>query len=356
MIGHNKALRIIVFALLLFSISINNSVGQIQTNNRITKEYEKFNKTFKREVTNFPDSGISNAGLPYHISPDALPFWFYQFLSSNADTTFAIGISDPGLHPDKKLVQAINRAKGMAALLRNVKIRYSRNIYNADYLANNKGEFISKFEELYQLMPDKHTQKYAWDAVALDSTKFGETIVLIKVFSVNTEIESFFRANPYNIYCFNVEYQKSGKFELNSKVEIFNDSLFSKFNKNELTYTWSEVGKTANIRSWTDNKETIINAGYFKYKSSIDTLSSDADQSPGGNLMYGLWFGYINTLLKSIQNSIQPENLLVENVEEHYSKKFQDFSREISVIHASFKFDKIIINNNQIFVNLIINQ
>lgn len=85
-------------------------------------------------------------------------------------------------------------------------------------------------------------------------------------------------------------------------------------------------------------------------------MISDINKSSGRSLYYGLWFAYINTFLKSLQDIIKPENLLLQNVNEHYSKKFQNFSREISVIYATIELDKIYIRNNKLYVNLVINQ
>lgn len=353
---NSNIIRVTFLVVLFCFVSVLKSTGQTKTNSHIDKDYNRFKKTFKKEINILPDSGFTKIAQQYHIAPAKLPYWFFNIPEKKADTTFAIGISDPELPVDKRLVQAICRAKGMAALLRNIKIQYLRDVYNVDYLKKNKGDFLSKFEELYHLMSVKDANCFAWDTVFADTTKYGETIVLIKVFPVNHKIKNFNKAGAFNIYCFNVEYQKSEKFELNSKVEIFSDTRSSKSPYGELLYTWNEIGKTATIRSWIDNKEAIVEAGYFKYKSSNETLISDINQSSGGNLIYGLWYAYINTLLKSLQISIQPESLLVQNVDEQYSTKFQDFSREISVMHASFEINEIIIHNNKLFVNLILNQ
>lgn len=350
---NERIINIIIFIITLCVVSVFNLAGQ--TDRRIEKDYNRFKETFKKEINSLPDPGSAKINLPYHISPAKLPEWFFEFPVSNTDIFFSVGISDPGLSHDKRIAQAINRAKGMAALFANMKVKYLRNVYNAAYLEKRKEDFLSKFEELYQLTPLYLNKKLAWDTVAVDTTKFGETIVLLKIFPVKQERNPRRITDAYNIFCFNAEYQKSGQYELNSKVEIFSDSLSSENPEGELLYTWNEIGKIASIKSCYDNMKPI-QAGYYKYKSSTDSLSTEINKSLGGNLYYGLWFGYIKTLLKSVQDIIKPENLLLENVDEHYSKKFQDFSREISVMHTPIELDKIIISNNKIYVNLLINK
>ena len=351
--NNKRIINIIIIIITLFVVSVFDLAGQ--TDRRIEKDYNRFKEIFKKEINSLPNPGSDKINLPYHIAPAKLPDWFFKIPLRKADTSFAIGISDPGLSHDKRLDQAISRAKGMGALLRNVKIKYLRNVYNADYQKKREEIFLSKFEELYQFIPTNFTGQLSWDTVFIDTTKFGETIVLLKIFPVKQEVIHRRVTDAYNIFCFNTEYRKSGKFELNSKVEIFCDTLSSEIPEGELKYSWNEIGKIANIKSWHENME-IIQSGYYKYKASNDTLISDINRSPGCNLYYGLWFGYINTLLNSLQNTIKPENLLLQNVDEHYSKKFQDFSREISVMHTAIELDKILISNNKIYVNLILNQ
>lgn len=351
--NNKRIINTIIIIITLCLVSVFNLAGQ--TDRRIEEDYNRFKETFIKEINSLPTSGSAKINFPYHIAPAKLPDWFFKIPLRKADTSFAIGISDPGLSHDKRLDQAISRAKGMAVLLRNVKIKYLRNIYNADYLENRREDFLSKFEELYQLIPVNVTEQFAWDTVSVDTTKFSETIVLLKIFPAKQEVNHGRVTDAYNIFCFNTEYRKSGKFELNSKVEIFCDTLSSEIPEGELKYTWNEISKIANIKSWYDNMEPI-QSGYYKYKASNDTLISDINRSSGRSLYYGLWFGYINTLLKSLQNIIKPENLLIQNVDEHYSKKFQDFSREISVMHTAIELDKILISNNKIYVNLAFNQ
>jgi len=349
MFKNNIIIRTILLAAFFSLICILNSFGQINTNSSISDEYKKFNKTFNEEVNKQQDTGFYKSGLPYHIAPSALPNWFYNIPSPNCDTTFFIGISDPSLPSKIGLTQAIERAKGMSVLLRNTKIRYLRTVYNVDFLKKNKEEFNSKFEELYELASSENKLNYEWETVAFDSTKFGETIVLIKIFPTDTLHKKKNIADAFNIFCFNVEYQKADKFELNSKVEVIQNLIN---NERKVLYSWKEIGKIANIKSLIGVNEKNICGDYFKYKSSDKSFNSEKDFSPFVNLYYGLWYAYINSLLKTLQNSIQPENFLVQNVDEHYSKKFQDYSKEISIIYTSFEINEIIIQNNQIFVNL----
>ncbi len=351
--NNKRIINIIIVIFTIRLVSIFNLAGQ--TDRRIEKDYNRFKEIFKKEINSLPDPSSDKINFPYHIAPAKLPVWFYAIPKRKADTSFVIGISDPGLPHDKRLIQAISRAKGMAALLRNVKVKYLRNIYNADYQIKRENVFLSKFEELYQFIPANFAGQLSWDTVFVDTTKFGETIVLLKIFPVKPEVNHRRVTDAYNIFCFITEYQKSGTYELNSKVEIFCDTLSSEIPEGELKYTWNEIDKIANIKSWYDNMETI-QSGYYKYKASNDTLISDINIFSGQSLYYGLWFGYINTLLKSLQNIIKPENLLIQNVTEHYSKKFQNFSREISVMHTAIELDKIIISNNKIYVNLILKQ
>ena len=155
--------------------------------------------------------------------------------------------------------------------------------------------------------------------------------------------------SSYSIYCFNMEYESSGKFEMNSKIEVFRHQAVQ---SNIPVYTWNEIGKAAGIKAMHVDELLPVDASIFRYKSNTDSVHIYRDHLCGRKLQYGLWFGFLNSILKNIQNRLQPENIILKNVEEHYSRTFRDFTREISVINSGFNISNIYIINNEIFVDL----
>lgn len=343
-----KIIIVFLSSIFCYSVLINDLFSQ--SKGSIETEYEKLKGVYENEMENISSSPINIS--QYHISFCKLPAWFFEIPKGERDTTYSIGISDPKFPEVDRKFQAISRAMGIGALMKNLKIQMMRDVYYADDTETKSANYISKLEELYQL---RHSliEKLSWDLVSVDTTEFGEVVVLIKIYPDNNyTIEHDNKSTLFEIDCFNAEYQKNGKFDIVRNVEISITNINSHSSVGESSYSYNQINKIADIISQYDKNEIFINANHFKYKPFADSLICDISKISGGSFYYGLWFGYLSALLNTLQSIILPEHILIQNVDDYYSERFQDFSRESFAKETSLELESICIRENQIFVNL----
>jgi len=345
----SKCNNLFIISFLLHFVFIFNLHSQIESNK--IDEYNTYRTIFNNEVNNTHGIDSVPIGVPYQGPGYILPSWFLNLPKGNSDTTFSVGISDPYLPIVGRKSQAITRAIGLAALLRDTKINMMRDIYNSDYLSKTNSVYTSMFEELYIL--NQFDQEFLnWDTVSVDTTKYGEVIVLLKVFS-QLDPNYFNSINSFRIEYFNTEYLRRNKYEVNRDVEMFQNLVGQNLSANEIQYSFTQINKVFDIKSVYKNIESSIKANYYKYNTSSDSLSININNDFGEVLYYGLWFGYISATLQTIKRELIPNEVLLDNVVEQYVDSYKDFSREKFVINTSFEIKDINVCNNKIYVDII---
>jgi len=339
--------NVILFGIILFhmiSIAQDNSTGKTE------KDYQKFKETLEVEIENSKkDTTKSNFQI---LHPADLPDWLFKLPTSNQNTIYSIGISDPGMEEEKAFKLADLRAKAIIASLTHSKVTFIIDSYSNEKIAGDKDEFTTRYENLFSILSALSTSSSNFETVNQHYTSFGEAIVLVKY---NRKISKNNTDNiQLEISSYEVERQKFNKFELEEKFELTASiySALSEDKEGRCYYSFHSLNNLFEISSKYQEENYQFPYYSFKYQGqSADSLPLH-ETSINNKLNYGLWKAYIETLVQKIFDLSLASAVVIKRVGDDYTSESQDFSREVTEATKSFRINNFIVFNNRLSVEL----
>ncbi len=298
---------------------------------------------------------ISNLNAQYYVLPnwtEDLPY------SSNGNSIFAIGISDPRM-TDTILAEeiAIHRAICMAILFRETTILYTSNYFekkDEDYRWFILQEDI---EELGKFTAQGFVTDSSYKIINKHINKNGETIVLLKYSPTNNELNNFFVNGEYYKQDFELsntrahEYIRSIHFDSKWINNETKDSLSTKFRM-------TNYNGSISSEIYYNDIELSPPGYYYHYQNTLPNIVELADYNTSVKLLKGLWIAYLDSYIQSIikisknhsskMKTLQDSHIVNRN--DGISEKSQEsMARSISKNTLSFEYGGIEIYKNQLF-------
>lgn len=325
-------IRKIVSLLVVLSLFVYAS-GQVKKpgSNEVERAYESFKKDFNKElgIVDEPSAGkpASDQNLVWH-SPVKLPDWLFSHAASSQNSTFAIGISDPGLDTLIALRQARLRALAMIALANNNKVQ---NISDNYYYDQAGRKTLGKFNSFSNITGEAWFAENNVELLNMFYTTNQEMIIAISV-----------KGDPKNqkachhIRC-NIEFFQSEKsFSAGSMLLNRTMATIEETNcKNEITtFEWlqNSAGNSADITSLLNQQPLPAIAGNFKYLMPGTPKNEEPEKNGFAaefDLTSGLWNAYIHAYVSQLEN-MDVFNSQVKYLDDSFDKQFQDLTRVIS--------------------------
>ena len=309
-----------------------------------------FENLMESETERFVKNDSQNFAHKYYLIAQELPDWL--FLPNEYATTddFFIGISDPGMDSLKALELAEHRAKALLMLSRGTHIDNVSDNFMVSNGGNQRENKKSQYLDFTKLSREKILQNVDFATDKTFYTKYGEGIVLVSLHPSNKkkkdtiEVQGEFmqlaREDDYGlentVFC-KLNIRKSEEFP-------GTETVFSE-------YLYKGRGRRFNLQSFFQNDTIVFPAHPYRYESSIENLK-DSSCIISNSLSAGLWNSYINTLFSNI--SYYNKNLAanVKSSYDNYSLKNQGIIRTVSRNRLSFSLNKIIIQNNELFLKV----
>lgn len=305
------------------------SDGYAQDNN--------FKKTFEKEVTKKdPRSNamFKLAKIPW--APVELPSWFFN---PPKDGVYGVGISDPDMERKEAYEMAELRAKAMAGLFTNVRVRYIKDNY-ASMREDQRSELYTEKFDTYGRIDTR--LKGSFEIVDTLFTDYNEAVVLVKFNeskllpkeTINIEGKILFIEFTYGI-----------KSEFQNKYELTVEAFSGRKKLNDFYYNLYEVGSKYNYISKLNGKEFDAPGFYYKY-----TFPGSDKPTYCNN---GIWKEYVKRVLREMQYLAESSSFhMQESGDSHTSGKEEKLFRQTANRNYSFGLQNIVFKNDTIEVNI----
>jgi len=316
----------------------------------LDRDKEAFENLMESETERFVKKDSQNFAHKYYLIAQELPDWLFSPKEYATTDDFFIGISDPGMDSLKAINLAKHRAKALLVLARGTHIDNVSDNFTVTKADGQQESQQSQYLDFTRLSRKRILQNVDFVTDKTFYTKYGEGIVLVSLHSSDNikrdtlEIQGEFmqlaREDNYGlentVFC---------KLNIRRYKEFSGaDTVFSE-------YLYKGRGRRFNLQSIFQNDTIVFPAHPYRYESSVDTLQ-DSSYIIRNSLSAGLWNSYINTIFSNI--SYYNKNLAasVKSSYDNYSFKNQGIVRTVSRNCLSFSLNRIIIQDNKLFLKV----
>lgn len=249
----------------------------------------------------------------FSLGVSNLPTWFWNIPSSSDRFCYLIGISDPEMQDAQKAYkQAFARALMQCSIMSEARISGVSDLYNK--------ELQDKYEEYYTLVSNSAIQG---TATVVDSfeTKFLEKVLLVKLDRHSSE--EIKQDVLIKIY----------KSNTNTDAGWYcteNTSCYTRNKVDTLEYRFiQDNNRYSTISIW--NRDTLSLPAYlYEYVGCEKIQKMDSIGGAETLKLYnrGLWSGYFQSFLNSLQTETSNHNVHLKAVKEfdHKSNEESDFN------------------------------
>ncbi len=276
---------------------------------------------------------------PALIIPSRLPEWFSNIPPGGSALVYAIGVSDPGLEKKQAIRQALHRAGAMAALASGAKVDYVADVYSNE---KYQGGAAFHVEELIKIKSSSGFISY--EIIDSGYTRFREVILLV-AFKASREA-----ANARVILeKYSQQVQVGPSMQRSGMVTFLSEALYEKVSTR---YKLSFQGKKYELTSEINDTTLKIPMDIFKYVDTGELDSATSANMSAAWLYGGLWGGILEALSDEIIFLVNTRNSKIKNMNDLYQQANEDLMRDISCNFLRFSFQKIIVNENKIYMDI----
>lgn len=343
-----KKSNILTLLLVILLLIINsNTFSQIKKKNSPEYNYKKFKEEFSKEFNDYEENNNTIRDTKSIFQKIDLPEWFFCPPLSNDKIIYAIGISDPEMNKDTAMFLAEIRAKAITAFLNNSNIKGLSDNYSNERKLEQSDTYSTLFGEFFNIKSNLDFDTANFNIEKCFFTDYNEAIILSS-YCVNTNNQEKNKTANFNAEIFNIKKKAKKSHQINSIINI-NSKISDLKNKTNIffKYKTKSSGKSNKIYSeYSGGKKNITNNNY-RYKNSKNT---ETKKNTKKSLSNGLWNAYISALMQDIIFSIEDYKLTIENMNDNYTQKNQNITRQKLEKNISAKIKKIIIKNNKLII------
>ena len=343
----NKKLHIVILNLILLSLTISSNIFcQTNKNNHIENNYNKYKQEFIIEFQNSKNNNQQTENLKNNFCKIHLPEWFFCPTKSNDKIIYVLGISDPEMNKDKAFLLAEIRAKALTSFLLNSNIKGLCDNYSNERKLKNSASYSNLYGEFYIIKSNLVIDTNNFKIEETYFTNYNEAIILTSyIINSNNQEEHIFAT--FNAEIFNLKKIAKKNHQFNSIINI-NSEISNLINKTKekFEYKRTSLGKSNKFYSkFSAGKSTINNNYKYSNSKNIETTKYIKE-----SLSNGLWNAYISALMQDIIFSIEDYKVKTENVNDNYTQKLQNITRQKLEKNITASIHTIIIENNKLII------
>ncbi|HNT41120.1 MAG TPA: hypothetical protein PKN78_02675 [Tenuifilaceae bacterium] len=333
-------------------VLIFNMVIPFSGRSILAQDWNKFEGLFIQDTTqkvkdtsNCAFKNIST--LSYY--PDTLPGWFFSppVLYQGAA---GLGISDPDMPMEKAREQAYLRAKSMALLNYNARVQYYRDIYSS---ANEVGRYTNlrqRFDTYFKISSLATVSNAMFEVVDTHFTRYNEYVVLLSYNPGIHSDDSLYKLTSVGS-AFLVEATFDDVVDEQAEYELLCNATFGEDSAASSHFLFREKGKRFLTSSFMNNAEV----GYPMFPYSYVSPQDSARQHPFISYS-GLWSSYLRQLVNYLTLNAQQSSIKLKSMDDQYSTKLTNLSREIASFRASLNINGIKFANDTLKLDLQLNE
>lgn len=314
----------------------------------LAQDWNKFEGLFVQDTAK-KVKGTSNCAfknistLSYY--PDTLPEWFFN-PPELYQGVVGLGISDPDMPMEKAKEQAYLRAKSMALLNSNARVQYYRDIYSS---ANEVGRYTNlrqRFDTYFKISSLAMVSNTMFEVVDTHFTRYNEYLVLLKYNPDNHSGDSLYKLTSVGS-AFLVEATFDDVVDEQAEYELLCNSTFGEDSVANSHFLFREKGNRFLTSSFMNNVEVGYPMFPYSYASSQDSVK------PRPFISYsGLWSSYLRQLVNYLTLNAQQSSIKLKSMDDQYSTKLTNLSREIASFRASLSINGIKFANDTLKLDL----
>jgi len=278
-----------------------------------------------------------------------LPDWFFEPPAGSVNSFYVIGISDPQMEQQDGLDLAFLRAKTIASIQANTKVKIVLEDYYKAVTQGSKEDINHEYDNVSQIISAINLEQYSISISKKAITANNETIVLVQVKKTPEAIHS---SDSLGFLCSKTIRDRN----TNGQRSLFyNNSLIIKAKNNENRTYFSKIldnGKVADSNKIKYSSISVMQINTFTFEQ----FSENVNYLTGGNLTpaisyglenkdrivadqsnyltHGLWYSYITNITDAIEFIAASLDLSkIEEVQEFYERNdensFQSMSKYV---------------------------
>jgi len=305
--------------------------------NILAQDWNKFEGLFVQDTAQ-KFKGTSNCAfknistLSYY--PDTLPEWFFN-PPELYQGVVGLGISDPDMSMEKAKEQAYLRAKSMALLNSNARIQYYRDIYSS---ANEMGRYTNlrqRFDTYFKISSLAMVCNAMFEVVDTHFTRYNEYVVLLSYNPANHLDDSLYKLASVGS-AFLVEATFDDVIDQQAEYELQCNETYRDDSTACSHFLYREKGN----RFLTSSFMNDVEVGYPMFPYSYVSPQDSARQHPFISYS-GLWSNYMRQLVNYLTLNAQQSSIKLKSMDDQYSTKLTNLSREIASFRASLNINGI---------------
>lgn len=331
-----KTTIVVLLFLTCWLLLAQNSLGQ----GSVDMDYQKFQETFKKEISNDTIKLIDPV-----LHPASIPAIFYEIPPGTEDKIYSIGISDPGMGIGKDALSlALLRGKMIMSMLLYPQVGIITDSYTNE--EDNNSGFSTRYADFYKIESELLFDSTSFKIEAYNVSSFGELIVLLSYVRPQKPVGEIISSEA-GIY--QNERQKQVRFDSEGKFDMIATEKSNNIVTTSTSYQVTLLNSSADIQTILNQKP--IDFPYRNYRYVSDSIMGSED-FVGSKLTFGLWKSFSECLLSEICNLSQNSDVKIKQLDDSYNSGKQSLSREL--LKSQFRFELLYIQiyNNCLSVKL----
>lgn len=341
---------LLLFQSVLFSQNTDHS-KQNSSTQPIQKQYDSFRNTFDKETNSSPvnpekkerNKTVSN------LQPFTLPDWVTNFqVPDQENTLLTLGISDPGLDSTDAIKQATIRAKGLLTMFCESNIQNITDSYTNQYEGS---EILGKFTSFSKIEPRGNFPVTRFTVYKTEFTSFGEAVVLAGIPKAACNSGSSETSSEIKV---KAEYFLSEEGEYNNpKIYGTYCLLISDDEGTTADFTAHKTRKSILVSTTLNGDSLEFDYGKFKYftESPVELSDDELLEYSNADLTNGLWNAWFVATLRQMEMA-EKHTSEIRKMNDNYTSKYQNLTREVSENQLGFKPAKILIKDNIFYLKM----